>query len=77
MLRPDWFIQTKKNGVSVSFVEVLSKGKALGGRGVCLLQRPLGGSYQELTFTCDSVGSYLWHVLGGGASVNSRPLQVT
>lgn len=33
-------------------------------------------SDQEFTFTCDSVCCYLGHVLLGGSSVNSRPLQV-
>ena len=36
----------------------------------------VGGSHQELTFTCDS-GLLPEQVLEGGASVSSRPLQAT
>lgn len=48
---------------------VLSKGptdcKALGDRGGCLSHGSLGGSYQELTFTCDPGGCCLGPVLMG------------
>lgn len=58
-LRPHWSIQAKKKRVLVSLQRSylrIVQGKALGGEGDCFSQQPLRESYQELTFTSDSVG---------------------
>lgn len=54
----------KRMGFSKLF-QVLSREYTRGPRrwGDCFLQRPLGGSHQELTFICDSVGWYLGYML--------------
>ena len=67
-LKPDWSIQTK-TVVLVSFLGVLSKGPTRGrpwNLGENAYHRVFGETYQELTFTCDSVGCYLSCLLREG-----------
>ena len=62
----DWFIHTKKSGLLVSTMGVLSKGCTWGRPWEAeetLLQGLLGQSCQELTVTCNSAGYYLGHAL--------------
>lgn len=69
-LQPDWSTQTQNSSVLVSTTgsyqmgtEVKGPGKAggRGGGGHCWLEGLLGKPYQELAFTCASVGCYLSH----------------